>query len=93
MNHSPATSYTIRRATVDVPSLTRPGTVYTVTLDPKDGEPVDCTCPDATRRRHRCKHQTEAAAGRCGKPRLRVVLQPRRPALPVATVADLYGDA
>ena len=103
-NTSPATSYTIRRATVQVPSLTNPAKSYTVSLDPKDGEPVDCTCPDATHRRRRCKHQTEAAAGRCTKPRLRVVVgvppacpHGRRPTLcaacvPMPSAADLYGD-
>ena len=78
MNHSPATSYgiRIRWATVQVPSRSKSGEMHTVTLDPKDGEPVDCTCGDAKYRRRRCYHQREAAAGRCSKPRVRAVQVP-----------------
>ena len=110
MNHSPATGYSlkIRWATTEVPSRSNPGEKRTVTLDPKDGEPVDCTCGDAKYRRRRCYHQREAAAGRCSKPRVRGVQIPpenitvhhreafaayvAKAAAPTATVTAVYGD-
>ena len=105
---TPSYSLKIRWATVEVPSRSKPGETHTVTLDPRDGEPVDCTCGDARHRRRRCYHQREAAAGRCSKPRVRAVQVPpenvqvfhrqafdayvTRAAASVASVRDLYGE-
>ena len=104
-----STEYTlkIRWATVELPSQSQPEKTYTVTLDPTDGEPVDCTCADHKHRRRRCKHMTEAAAGRCSRPRVRAVQVPaaniqvhhreafqryvERAAATTASVSDLYG--
>jgi hypothetical protein len=44
-----------------IPSATKPGTYYTVTLF-ADGD-TRCDCPDATDRRRQCKHQRQVLAG------------------------------
>ena len=103
---TPSYSLKIRWATVQVRSFTDPTKSYEVMLDPRDGEPVSCECKDHTYRNRRCRHMTEAAAGRCSKPRVRAVQVPpenvqvfhrqafdayvTRAAASVASVTDLY---
>ena len=105
---SPAYGIRVRWCTVEVPSFTDPTKVYVVHLDPRDGEPVSCECRDHTYRRRRCRHMTEAAAGRCSRPRVRAIQVPAeniqvhhraafdqyvaKAAASVASVADLYGS-
>ena len=101
-------SLRIRWASVRVPSFTDPAKSYEVMLDPTDGEPVSCECKDHTYRRRRCRHMTEAAAGRCSKPHIRAMAIPpeniqvhhreafgryvAKAAATTASVADLYGS-
>ena len=105
---SAAPSLRIRWATTQIESESRPGTFYTVALDAATGRPFDCTCPDASFRRKRCKHQRAVLDGKGSKPRVRAIAIPpenitvhdpdafnryvARAASSVASVADLYGE-
>ena len=109
MNHSPATGYSlrVRWATTQIESESRPGTYYTVALDPVSLQPFDCDCPDSVNRRRQCKHQRAVLDGKGSKPRVRAVQVPpenvtvharealnayvQRAAATTASVADLYG--
>ena len=75
---SPATAYSITRATYSVPGSK--DNVHTVSVDPST-QIMECTCPDSTFRRRQCKHQRAVTAGQAGKPW--VAIRPR----PVATCA------
>ena len=75
---TPATAYTITRATYTVPGSK--GNVYVVSVDPSTGV-MECSCPDSTCRRRQCKHQRAVIAGEAGK--VRVAIRPK----PVAACA------
>ncbi|HEV2124939.1 MAG TPA: hypothetical protein VGW38_19495 [Chloroflexota bacterium] len=54
---------------------TKPGTCWTVQVDPVDGAMI-CDCPDATYRNRQCKHQRAVIAGTAPKPVVRVTQRP-----------------
>jgi hypothetical protein len=74
--HPSTAVYTFRAQSLvwDAPSDTHAGTVYAVTASAFDAE-LSCDCPARTT----CKHIRRALAGELGKPRCRVVQEPRRP--------------
>ncbi len=89
---SPFSGYTVELKAVSyqVPSATKPGVVYTVTIT-DDG--YACTCPDGQhRRRAGCWHISAIKAGiQPSKPRVRI--QPIPPAAPSGNpAAFLYAD-
>ena len=104
---SAAPSLRIRWATTQIESESHPGTFYTVALDAATGRPFDCSCPDATHRRRRCKHQQAVLDGKGSKPRIRAVAIPpenvrviareafnayvQRAASMTASVADMWA--
>jgi hypothetical protein len=104
LSNSPVSVYRITDAYYPVPSESRPGITYAVTVHPKTGAVLRCDCPDFRYRRdgrHQlCKHAEKVRAGQAGKVRLRAVpVTPKpapfvRPPLSAAArdaVAALYG--
>ena len=82
---NPRTAYTIKSITFFVSGSK--GNTYVVSVSPET-KLMDCSCPDSTFRHRQCKHQRAVAAGRAGKPRVRI--QPR-PARPERVWEELYA--
>ena len=71
----PWSNYRVKAVAYTVPSGSKPGTVYTVQVDPYTGL-MECSCPAARMRRAFCRHQRAVVDGAAGKPRMRVQVRP-----------------